>query len=258
MNFLEKLFSFRLRKFKAKHKMSFTVGKYQVKTADTHEELYQALRMRYKIFYSKFRRILFPLVVDMTPYEIDADHLLVKDGDKVVGTYRLRCSKFTSIFFSSSEFDISALTSEIENGKILVELSRACVDAQSRQGAVISCLWRGIFKYVKDMNSDYLFGCVTVMGKEPEIAASVTKYLEDKDLISNELAISPLPKYKVKNLKPALLGNKDVVPSLFSSYLKVGCKVYGEPAYDKRFKAFDFFTILRFSELNEAYERKLS
>lgn len=254
MNFFLKLLSLPFRKYQPNHRMSFTVGKYTVKIADTPEEIFQLLRLRYKIFQNKIWGRWLPLL-DMTPYEMDGDHLIVKEGSEILGTYRLRSSKFTNSFYSESFFDLSDL---LKHRFSFLELGRACITPQRRQGLVLSCLWRGIIRYGKEVKADCIFGCVSVQTEEPRVAAAVLSYLEKTNLLSSVISIKPLTKVKTFENHRGARGHEEKIPPLFSSYLRMGCKVYGDPAYDTHLKCFDYFTMLQLKEIDPLYEKRLS
>lgn len=242
------------------HKQLFLrVGRYSVKIAETENELRQLYRLRYKVFHGSVKAFFRPFALDSTDYEAGADHLIVKDGDQVVGTYRLRCSKFCDGFFSSSEFDISDFLAK-SRGKTLLELGRACVAPDKRTGAVFIALLKGIVNYAKLVGADYLFGCTSVFSKDPRDAVGVFQHLKAAGAVSHDFQIKPLPGFKVQGFKtlPPREDAAEIVPSLLSAYLKMGTKIYGEPAYDAELKCFDFLTIIDFTALDPTYLRKLS
>lgn len=253
------LMPFELRSFKRKVAVNFKVGKYTVRTADNLDDLYWALRLRYRVFYKKFLGRTLPLGLDATDYDRDADHLLVCDEHGViVGTYRLRSSTFTQAFYSMSEFNLGTFRYDLR-GKL--ELSRACIDPDKRQGAVIMCLWRGILKYASEVQATHLFGCVSVMTKEVNEAAGILKHLQKLGLHREDHHVAPVGKYTMPKFQEALAqASQGTVnlPPLFSSYLKIGARVYGEPAYDPAFMCMDYFTVLHLKDLDKAYADKLA
>lgn len=96
----------------------------------------------------------------------------------------------------------------------------------------------------------------------------IYNYLKQNGHVSDEHRVRPRGKFKVpgfkKHLKKPLLQSeelehhriKDKIPSLLSSYLKVGAKVCGAPARDKSFKCIDFMTLMNVEDMAAAYKRK--
>lgn len=265
MNFLEHcryyLMPCKLWSFKRKVALDFKVGKYTVRTASTPKDLYKAMRLRYKVFYQKYQGKIWALGLDTTPFDLDADHLIVcNEKDVVVGTYRLKSSTFTTNFFSASEFDIGEHATSAE---VRVELSRACIDSEHRQGVVIACLWRGINRYAEQVKAAYVFGCVSVPTQSYVGMCSLLRYLQQsgmKEVLDS--SITPRVGYATylgidRNWSNSY-GLEPNIPPLFAAYIKMGAKVYGYPAYDPVFKCFDLFSMLRMSDLEPAFQRRLS
>jgi len=248
-----------LRSFKRKVAINFKVGKYTVRTAETADDVYWALRLRYRVFFKKYLGRALPLGLDTTPYDLDADHLLVCDPDGIiVGTYRLRSSTFTKRFYSMSEFHLLNFQHTLA-GKL--ELSRACIDPDKRQGVVIMCLWRGILKYASEVQATQLFGCVSVMTSDVSEAASILRHLQKQDYHRDAYCVVPrsgftMPSFQNEYAKASQ--GVIALPPLFSSYLKIGARVYGEPAYDSSFKCMDYFTVLDLKDMDKAYADKLA
>eukprot|EP00831_Metopus_contortus_P025310 TRINITY_DN21848_c0_g1_i1.p2 TRINITY_DN21848_c0_g1~~TRINITY_DN21848_c0_g1_i1.p2 ORF type:complete len:106 (-),score=23.41 TRINITY_DN21848_c0_g1_i1:22-339(-) len=70
--------------------------------------------------------------------------IINKSDDALIGTYRLNCTKFSNNFYSATEFNIDAIL-ELPGDK--VELGRACVHPDFRNGMTIALLWKGPVSY---------------------------------------------------------------------------------------------------------------
>ncbi|MDQ7055458.1 MAG: GNAT family N-acyltransferase [Persephonella sp.] len=221
----------------------------------------KSLLLRYRVFYKeKLRRVkLFGFDADR--YDRHADHLIIidKNSNQVVGTYRVLSSAYTKKFYSETEFDITQLKNK---NNTLLELGRAAIDKKHRNGVVLSLLWQGISMYARKVNAGYVFGLSSVFGEDIEKAVKIYNYLNSKGLIDHSFHIRPLEKFKVKNFERFIhlykfdeTTKKDISPLLFS-YLKAGAVVCGYPAYDAKFRCFDFFTLLEVDKLNKRFERK--
>ena len=240
---------------------SFSNKKYLVKTANTKEELSEVLSLRNRVF---------NVQVDQKEQSIDqidhfdqyADILIVKSKktDEVVGSYRLILSQTTSNFYSQEEFSLSNF---IENGSKKLELSRACIDPKYRNGILVCLLWKGLLDYARLAGSEYLFGCSSLwIDKDFNKAKELYLYLKKNGFTSDQFQIKPIESRKINNFKDLVCSTEDtskaIMPALLRGYLRSGAKVHGEPAYDPEFNCIDFFTILKISDIDKQYKRKLA
>ena len=125
----------------------------EVRLAHTGDELAQAQRLRYEVFYEECGaqpdQAMCGSRLDADPYDAIMDHLLVIDHARslsqgqVVGNYRLLPQERLGerdVFYSSAEFDLAPL---LGSGLRLLELGRSCVMRDYRGLPVLQMLWRG-------------------------------------------------------------------------------------------------------------------
>ncbi len=244
--------------------MNFSRKNLVVKTVEGQQEFFDALKLRYRVFYEEKVGAVAG-GIDRDLYDEVSDLLIIKDLEhhRVVGTYRLISDTHSSKFYSESEFRVDDFLGS--PGRKL-ELGRACIDNQYRNGAVIHLLWRGISEYAVHSDSQYLFGCSSIFTQDESVVANIYRYLASMNMWSDEYGIRPHEKYQMKDeidLKSfgALTGDeiaetKAQIPTLMKSYLKAGAKIYGQPAYDPEFKCYDLFTVLDLSKLTDSYRKK--
>ncbi|MEZ0323877.1 MAG: GNAT family N-acyltransferase [Hydrogenothermaceae bacterium] len=253
------IYSFRLKKFKPNVYIRIEKSNYIIKTVEDYRGLIDVLKLRYRVFNLQKRKIL---KIDIDEFDKIADHLIVYDTAKniPVGTYRVLCSEFTDRFYSESEFDISQIKSF---DGVKVELGRASILPEYRNGLVIMLLWKAISEYVSKVNGKFLFGCSSVFTTDPLEVAFITDYLI-RNYGSQTVEVKP---YKtVKGIEKSLsflrenMVNTDFIeskiPSLLKVYLNAGAKICGLPYLDEEFGCVDFFTFLDISKLNESFKRK--
>lgn len=258
-NMPSNVYRIKLKSFKQKVNIRVEKGRYMIKTADNSRELLQVLRLRYEVFNLKNKKIF---KIDIDKFDKDADHLLIYDREtgKMVGTYRVLCSKFTDRFYSETEFDISTVK-QLSGEKI--ELGRACIRPEYRNGATLMLLWRAISEYVEKVRADYLFGCSSVFTTDPLEVAFVTDYLLRN--YSSETVYARAYR-TVENLEKHVQflreNNIDtsaaekLVPPLLKMYLSAGSRVCSLPSLDEEFGCVDFFTILDTGNLTDTFRRK--
>ncbi|WP_413586145.1 GNAT family N-acetyltransferase [Bdellovibrio sp. HCB274] len=259
---LYQLRTYKLHKFKSKINLNIEVGPFVLKTVDSAEELREALSLRWEVFHTemlgkKSGRL------DMDDYDYDCDHLVIKEKrtDKVIGTYRIRCSLHTNNFYSANEFNINTL---LQQPGVKIELGRACIAKEFRRGAVISMLWRGIAEYMNATDAKILFGCATVTTENPQEAALLQAYFENEGRVAEVFQVRPTADYSMPNLREAKAQYQDslseaqreqaeeLMPPLCRAYLKIGAYIGGEPAWDRDYRCVDFLTILQREDLNSA------
>ena len=229
-------------------------SRYVLKTVDQVSEFQEVLSLRAKVF-SEDYGISAPSL-DIDPIDFQCDHLIIIDqmSEKVVGTYRLVCSKFSENFYSETEFEMKDFLSA---PGIKLELGRACIAHSHRKGAVLSLLWRGVIQYAIKTNATYLFGCSSVKGESFSDAKSLYESLNAEGHLSTEWKINPLTQFQIPEFNLVQTSTTPPpLPSLFRSYLNAGSKVLGEPAFDPAFHCFDFLTVLRLTDITANYEKR--
>jgi putative hemolysin len=241
--------------------VEFTRGHFTVKTVQSKRELWQVMTLRYEVFHREYKHKKIPFGLDRDRFDAEADHLAIIDNriNRIVGTYRLISGDRTTNFYSKTEFDITDLLAR-EGGK--VELSRACIHKDYRNGAVITLLWRGIIEYLNQSGARWLFGMASVKTINPGELAAVYKTLEAEGAVDASVRIKALEGYRINNFARSLEAatvteeSKAMVPALLRSYLRAGAVVVGDPAIDMDFNCGDLFVVLDVSKMSTTYNRK--
>ncbi len=202
---------------------------------------------------------------DADRFDEFCDHLLVRDDNtgEYVGCYRMLPPPGAIAaggLYTATEFDVSALDTLRPS---LVEMGRAVVRADHRNGAVVLLMWGGILAYLDHSGYDYVTGCVSVpiQGGPDEAPASQIRGV--RDFVNKRHA----SEYKVRPYRPVIIDGKlldDIepparvtVPPLMRGYLRLGAKVCGDPAYDPDFGVGDFPALLDKREADVRYLTRL-
>ncbi len=240
---------------------------YEVKIADQTDELFQALRLRFDVFFREFSVQKAPFSFfpyDLELHDLQCDHLIVKDKttNKVIAAYRLLHSEaLRSTYYSESEFEIEFIK-DLPGNKL--ELGRACVDQNYRTGSVISLLWKGLLEYARRTNCSYMFGCSSVQGKSIQDFQTIQVELELRDAFLDaslggaleHLRIEKFPEISHRIKHPA--SESKGLNSLMHMYVLAGAKFGRTPAYDKHMDCLDLFTLIDLTELPASFARKFS
>jgi len=238
--------------------LHFTAKNFTIKTADTHDEVVQALKLRYRVFRQEMVGDRESDGIDQDEFDTIGDILVIKDNTSgaIIGTYRLLASSYTRSFYSATEFDLSTFLAQ---DGIKLELSRACIAKEYRNGVIITLLWRGIAAYAKLTGARFLFGCTSVWTPSPAAITAFRAYLDSIGAFADEFGSRPWPNYEVT--LPAPQANQAVdlnglMPPLLKAYLRAGARVSPTPAFDRDFNCFDFFTVLKFNAMHETFDKK--
>jgi putative hemolysin len=253
-------------KFKQKVKMSFDVGSYTVKTANSSKELIESFKLRHEVFFNEFQD-LSGSGLDVDHFDFHFDHLIIihKPTQKIIGTYRLSLISDPRKSYTALEFDLSALFNL--KGPYL-ELGRACIHKDHRKGSVISLLWRGISEYMNISGANILFGCSSLKIDNTRDAALVYKSLLEQNFVMQDFHSFPTSDFQMQDFDTWLyyfqsplpadkaLEAQELIPSLLTSYLKLGAKVASQPAFDKDFNCIDMLTILEKNNFANSLARR--
>lgn len=235
--------------------ISIDVGKYQIRLAHSLAEREAACRLRFRVFNIELGEGLissFSTGMDQDQFDLFCDHLIVEDRSRgeIVGTYRMQ-SGITAArhlgYYGAQEFDF--LPYEPIRDQVL-ELGRASIDREHRSSEVLTLLWRGIAQYSRFYGLRYLIGCSSLTSRDPQAGWQMYSQLSDF-LVSPELRTTPLARYE---LPPAADSSKSEVkiPKLIKTYIAVGAKICGTPAWDREFGTIDFLTLLDLAHLTPA------
>lgn len=243
---MERLDEALLAPARAKRKLS-------VGFARDESERRAAQRLRWRVFAEEMGARLAPGEpgIDRDEFDRWCEHLVVRDADEVIGTYRLLSphnARRAGRYYSEGEFDLGRL--ERLRGD-MVEVGRSCIDARYRSGAVIALLWAGLARYMLAGRHEYLVGCASMsVADGGRAAAAVYEELRESHLAPVE--------YRVFPRHPLSLEKTDAkaqMPPLLKGYLRCGAYIAGEPAWDPDFNTADFFVLLPLSRVERRYAR---
>jgi putative hemolysin len=204
--------------------------------------------------------------LDVDRFDEHCDHLLVREDNsgELVGCYRMLSptgAVAAGGLYTATEFDIRALDSLRPS---LVEMGRAVVRQDHRNGAVVLLMWAGILAYLDRCGYDYVTGCVSVPvtgdGEPPG-----TQIRGVRDFVLRRHAAPP--QYRVHPHRPVVIDGRPldeipaparpVIPPLMRGYLRLGARICGEPAYDADFGVGDFPALLDKRHADTRYLRRL-
>ena len=135
----------------------------------------------------------------------------------------------------------------------ILELGRASIDREHRTPEVLTLLWRGIAQYANDMGLRYLIGCSSLNSKDPADGWQMYCRLEQYR-VAPEFETVPTAAYACPTEHEGVHAQPSPcpedsslptkVPKLLKTYLAIGARIGGPPAWDREFGTIDFFTFL--------------
>ena len=260
------------------------VGRYRLRLAETVEDRHAACRLRFNVFNIELGEGLessYQTGLDTDRFDLFCEHLLVEDkfednpARRIVGTYRMQSGTTAGCnlgYYSEQEFAFAAYE-PLRPG--ILELGRASIDREHRTPEVLTLLWRGIAQYASDMGLRYLIGCSSLNSQDPAEGWQMYRQLEQYR-VSPEFETVPTAAYAFPTEQegahaqpsPCLMESNPVkstlakaplsaiapskVPKLLKTYLAIGARIAGPPAWDREFGTIDFLTLLDLKLLSQS------
>ncbi len=206
--------------------------------------------------------------LDADRFDEFCDHLLVRDDTtgEIVGCYRMLPPPGAIAaggLYTATEFDVRALDMLRPS---LVEMGRAVVRADHRNGSVVLLMWAGILAYLDRCGYEFVAGCVSVP-THPDVPGSVPGSMLRgvRDFVLRRHAAAP--ELTVRPYRPVVLDGRGLddiappdrptIPPLMRGYLRLGAQVCGEPAHDPEWGVGDFPALLSKSQADVRYLTRL-
>lgn len=233
-------------------------ARYLMRFAGNLEDIDAALKLRFEVFNLELGEGLdssYATRRDEDEFDPQCHHLIVieKKSKRVIATYRMQTRQMAEAgkgFYSQGEFDFSHIPSEVLDQS--VEVGRACIVKEHRNGRVLFLLWKGIAKYMQYTQKRYLFGCCSLTSQDRDEGKAVMDYLERNGHTHRNITVPPLP--EVECYPPDSTVSRRIkvrIPILFRLYLNYSAKVCGPPAIDRAFKTIDYFVMMDLAELDK-------
>lgn len=228
-----------------------------------------AQRLRYNVFANEpgFRIPDDGTGLDADRFDEHCDHMLVRDdaSGEFVGCYRmLPPDKVAAAggYYTATEFDLTQLDPE---GMRIVEMGRACVVPEHRNGSVLTLMWAGILHYIQLTGYEWVMGCVSVPMRDTPADPPGVNVRGVRDMLLGRHASDP--ERRVHPYNPVIVDGKTLyeltppsrpkLPPLVRGYLRLGAEICGEPAHDPAFAVADFVALLGLNTINTRYLERL-
>jgi putative hemolysin len=252
-------FSPRYYLYRPKVEVLADTTRYKLMSAQNAEDCLNVFRLRHQCFLEgkKFGE---DKNWEWDRFDTIADHIMIicKETDEVVGTYRIIDSELSNKFYSQLEFDIEGIT-KLKGKKL--ELGRACIKREHRNGRVLDLLWKGIGQYIVKSQADYLFGCSSCTVTNKRDLSGLFQYIKSKNWYSDQIKVSVQMKHDWDEVGDDFTPSSDnkyegMVSALMKSYIHAGAKICGRPAYDKEFECADLITVLKIDDLTPVFRKR--
>lgn len=244
--------------------MKIEAGKYigrVLKRGDTdyQKRINQVFKLRHKEMICEYNNKKNGDGIDCDEYDKYCDHAIVIDtlNDEVVGTYRFikkeHVSNINNRFLLESEFNID----ELKN-KNLLEVGRAVVSKEHRDGSVLLILWKEALHYAINQNIDIMLGTASFHGINPEVYLNSLLYIKNKYsseyncyAINNVYEINDICDIDETKVRKE-------IPPLIKGYIRMGSK-FGKNVYiDYDFHSCDVLVITEIKNIDKRYFHKFA
>ena len=235
--------------------------RYECRVISDRRELRKVFQLRYDVFRAEYGSPPSIFRLDVDGFDRHSIHLAVVDRTTrlPVGVYRLVAETSRMGFYSAREF---ALGPFLARPGVRLELGRACVHPEHRNGAVLRMLWKGLVDVARSQGADQMFGCSSVICPPTfeRGAASVTllgglrQELDSLHALRPLQGVVPQKRYELtremrhvwdmaKSGESPVAGGSAILPPLLRSYIRAGAYVIAPPAYDREFRCLDLLTV---------------
>lgn len=248
-------------------------GRYSIVISTDPADIEAAQRLRYQTFAEEMgaalphavRSALTGDMIDVDQFDPHADHLLAKEATtgRVVGCYRLLPpdgARAAGGLFADTIFDLGGLNRLRPK---LVELGRASVHAQHRNGAVMGMLWAGILRYQEITGYEWGIGCLSVRMEGGYPRGALVRGVRDAAFGAHpapeQYRVTPRNPVQVNGLSLSKLPDPGRVriPPMVAGSLRIGGQICGEPSYDADFDMADFVVLINRVMVHERYLERL-
>lgn len=258
--------------------MPIVIGNYEVRIANSKEELLQAQKLRYQYLVKEYcpddgshnngvnptNSVAASEGIDTDDFDDYCSHLIVinhelKKAEQIIATYRLMRKQHKDMigrWYSEAEFDLSNLK---EFEPQILELGRATVHEDYRNNITLKLLWNGIAAFLKTYNLRYMIGTASFKGTEVNKVAEELSFLhhffamEDKLMakaITSDAKNTDLISKDEVNQKQALIK----LPPIIKGYLRTGGCFFSKTAFiDYPFGCIDILVFFDSTKTNEKY-----
>ena len=231
------------------------------------ENIDAAQRLRHQVFTTEPGYALAGTADERDADRFDefCDHLLVREDQsgELVGCYRMLPPPGAIAaggLYTATEFDVTELDALRPS---LVEMGRAVVREDHRNGGVVLLMWAGILAYLDRCGYDYVTGCVSVPVQGTPGESPGAQIRGVRDFVRRRHA----SEYTLRPYRPVVVAGqalddidppaKVTVPALMRGYLRLGAKVCGDPAHDPEFGVGDFPALLDKRDADLRYLNRL-
>ena len=150
----------------------------------------------------------------------------------------------------------------------ILEVGRAVVKEEYRDGITISMLWKGVIRYAVSENIDFMIGTASFHGINPYDYEDTLSYLYYNHLsplrlratvLSEKFADGINPKMSRMNILPREFVDeadaKSEMTPLIKGYLRLGA-TFGRGVFiDKPFNSYDVFVMMETRKMNATYQK---
>lgn len=240
----------------APRQVSIVAPELKVGLATSPSEREALFRLRHEVFSSLGAHVgAAGTRLDQDEFDDVCEQIGVWDGTRVIAASRVLLPEGAGQvgrYFSSTEFDISALLASHKN---ILEIGRVCVHPDYRRSPAVAMMFRFVTWLATRAGVDFLMGCGTLFEKEPARIHAIAELLRSRGVVEDRgvapvHAVPPPPPGQLR----AEVGWGDVAP-LIRTYLLLGARILGTPCMDPIFDSAEVLILMAVSRLARHFGR---
>jgi len=240
---------------------AFTFSRFCVDLARTPEEKELCFAMRHEVFLDEMLGRSRADGRESDDFDASCEHLLVRlaSTDEPVGTCRLACSLWAGRSYTAGEFILGGFPAL---PGVKVEVGRTCLRRSHRNNLALVALGHGVGAFARAVGARWLFGCSSLPAAHPRrIAALAARFAAD-GRTKKSCGVIPRTLFRDVAVTQALVDRiapaddaevEALLPPLLRIYVLAGAAVSAEPALDRDFGCYDFFTLLDLQNHNSLF-----
>ncbi len=235
------------------------LGSLTTRFAATEQEVDAAFRLRHAVFVKEMgaRPSFGNGDMERDSHDAHCRHLLVLDGENVVGTYRIVSAiagETDAGFYSASEFELAPLL-QASAGKRIMEFGRSCIARTHRTRRTMELLWHGAWATAVADDVAVMFGCASLPGCDAGDHAEAFSWLAENALLKPDRDCPPAFEGIDMRTEPLETSARAFakLPPVIKGYLRLGAKVASHAVRDVAFGTTDVLVVLDVTAIAPRY-----
>lgn len=225
---------------------AFHTGQYGVRLASTAAEVEQCQRLRHLSFFGAEG-------IDRDSHDDHCQHIMVASGQGLVATCRIQVFRSNLNFsYAAQRYDISSLL----RFDCVMELGRFCIAPTANNPDILRLIWGAVTRIVDQENVQFLFGCPSFEGTDPNEYHAAFGLLADRHSVDFIGSRAPSI-FRLSGFDWSHRAGLQQLPPLLRSYLTMGGWVSDHAVVDHELNTMHVFCGVEVDKIPNARAKSL-